>query len=164
MSWCFLRGGGQENILFFKCTADDHKVKFSIMKMKILAVFWWILGAVNLYSPKWCIIMTHRILWVSTWINVIVSLSFGSCFTGYGFHRRCMFGLWVKKIPWWRKWQLIPVLLLEKSIDRGAWLTTVYGSQSQAQLSNWLCTHTIGESWPRSRTMVWDLGSKKQNK
>ena len=30
-------------------------------------------------------------------------------------HRRCSFNPWVKKIPWRRKWQLIPVLLPEKS-------------------------------------------------
>ena len=134
------------------------------MKIKILVVFWCIIKAVNLYSPKWYIIMTHRTLWVSTWINVIVSLSFGLCLIGYDYHRRFGFSLWVEKISWWRKWQLTSALFLGKSMARGSWLTKVYGSQSQTWLSNWLCTHAIGESWPRSRTMVWYLGSKKQNK
>ena len=54
--------------------------------------------------------------------------------------RRCKrhgFDPWVRKIPWRRKWQPVPVFLqiLENSLDRGAWRATVHGSQSSLQLS-----------------------------
>ena len=41
--------------------------------------------------------------------------------------RRHGFSPWVEKIPWRRKWQLTPVFLPGKSMDRGAWLATVHG-------------------------------------
>ena len=41
-------------------------------------------------------------------------------------YRRCRFNLCVKKVPWRRKWQPIPVLLPGKSMDRRAWQATVY--------------------------------------
>ena len=40
-------------------------------------------------------------------------------------HRRLGFDPWVQKIPWRRKWQLIPVFLSEKP-QRGAWQATVH--------------------------------------
>ena len=36
-------------------------------------------------------------------------------------HRRQGFDPWVGKIPWRRAWQLTPVFLPEKPMDRGAW-------------------------------------------
>ena len=41
------------------------------------------------------------------------------------------FNLWVRKIPWSRKWQPTPVSssILENSMDRGAWRAKVPGSQ-----------------------------------
>ena len=41
--------------------------------------------------------------------------------------RRCKFHPWVGKIPWRRKWQATPVLLLGKSMDRGAWQAAICG-------------------------------------
>ena len=48
--------------------------------------------------------------------------------------RRCRFDSWVRKIPWRRKEQLIPVSLslspyygLRDPMDRGAWRATVHG-------------------------------------
>ena len=41
-----------------------------------------------------------------------------------------MWATWVRppgRIPWRRKWLPTPVLLLENSMDRGAWLATVHG-------------------------------------
>ena len=36
------------------------------------------------------------------------------------------FDPWVGKTPWRRKWQPTPVFLPGKSLDRGAWQTTVH--------------------------------------
>ena len=44
-------------------------------------------------------------------------------------YRRCKFRPWVEKIPWRRKWQLIPVFLPGKSMDRRASCATVHESQ-----------------------------------
>ena len=41
--------------------------------------------------------------------------------------RRCRFDLWVRKIPWRRKWLPTPVFLLRKSPGQGAWWATVHG-------------------------------------
>ena len=41
--------------------------------------------------------------------------------------RRCGFNLWVRKIPWRRKWQLIQYSCLGNPIGRGAWWTTLHG-------------------------------------
>ena len=40
--------------------------------------------------------------------------------------RRLGFDPRVRKIPWRKKWKLIPVLLPERPRDRGAWQATVY--------------------------------------
>ena len=40
--------------------------------------------------------------------------------------RRCQFDLWVRKIPWRRKWQPTPVSLPGKFQDRGAWQDMVH--------------------------------------
>jgi len=50
--------------------------------------------------------------------------------------KRHGFGPWVGTIPWSRKWQPTPVVLLGKSMDRGAWWATVPGvTKSWTQLS-----------------------------
>ena len=41
--------------------------------------------------------------------------------------RRLGLDPWVGKIPWRRKWQPTTVFLPGKSMDRGAWQTTVHG-------------------------------------
>ena len=52
---------------------------------------------------------------------------------------RCVFHHWVRKIPWSRKWQPIP---LETSMNRGAWRVTVHGvAKSRTRLSYW--AHSI---------------------
>ena len=52
-------------------------------------------------------------------------------------HKRCRFSLWVRNIPWSRKWQSIPIFFPGKnSMGRGAWQATVHGvAKSQTQLS-----------------------------
>ena len=56
-------------------------------------------------------------------------------------YMRCVFDLWVWKIPWRRAWQPTPDSFLENPMDRGAWRATVHGvAKSQTQLS-WLSTH-----------------------
>ena len=46
---------------------------------------------------------------------------------------------WGRFPPWRRKWQATPVFLPQKSLDRGAWWTTVHGvAKSQTWLSNWV--------------------------
>ena len=44
-------------------------------------------------------------------------------------HRRCRFNPWVRKIPWKREWQPIPVFLTGKS----------YGQRNLAGYSPWGC-------------------------
>ena len=49
---------------------------------------------------------------------------------------RHRFNPWVRKIPWSRKWQPIPIFFLENSMGRRAWRATVQGvPMSQRQLS-----------------------------
>ena len=50
--------------------------------------------------------------------------------------KRCVFGPWVRKIPWSRKWQPTPVSCLENFMDRGAW------GFKETGLSGWAYTHT----------------------
>jgi len=50
--------------------------------------------------------------------------------------RRLRFTLLLRKIPWRRKWQPTPVLL-ENSMDRGAWRARVHGiTECQTRLSD----------------------------
>ena len=53
--------------------------------------------------------------------------------------KRPEFDPWLGKIPWRRKWQPTPVLLLENPMDGGGWWSAVDGvAKSQTLLS----THT----------------------
>ena len=55
--------------------------------------------------------------------------------------KRPGFDPWVRKIPWKRLWQPIPISCLENPVSRGAWQATVHGvTRSWAQLK-WLSTH-----------------------
>ena len=55
-------------------------------------------------------------------------------------HKRWGFNLWVRKLPWSRKWQPIQYYCLENSMDRGLWWATVYGvSKSWTGLSERMC-------------------------
>ena len=77
--------------------------------------------------------------------------------------RRCVFNPWVGKIPWRRKWQLIPAFLPRKShrplqysylgnpISRGAWWATVHGVTKKLNMTQLLSnnntrpgTHRLG--------------------
>ena len=90
--------------------------------------------------------------------------------------RRLEFFPLVRKFPWRRKWQHIPVFLpcLKNSMDRGTWYVTVHGvTESRTWLSNWahskryhdhtdgswseLAQDTLGQFRPRafSVVMVW---------
>ena len=52
--------------------------------------------------------------------------------------RRWEFNPWVRKIPWRRIWQPIPVFLPGKSHDRGGWRATVLGViKSWTRLIDW---------------------------
>ena len=44
--------------------------------------------------------------------------------------RRCRFDLWVRKIPWRREWQPVPVFTPGESHGQGAWWKPFMGSQS----------------------------------
>ena len=56
-------------------------------------------------------------------------------------YRKHGFNPWIGKIPWRWKWLLTPVFLSGKSMDRGAWLTTVHGvKKSRTLLSAWTTT------------------------
>ena len=52
------------------------------------------------------------------------------CFHHFAHSWICLqrrFNSWVGKIPWRRKWQLMPVFLLENPMGRGAWWARVCG-------------------------------------
>ena len=52
-------------------------------------------------------------------------------------HERCRFDPWVGKIPWGRKWQPAPVLLLGKFEGQGGWWATVHEiTKNRTRLSN----------------------------
>ena len=54
-----------------------------------------------------------------------------------GAQERGSFHLWVKTIPWRRKWQPASVFLLENPMDRGTWQAIVDGvAKSWIQLNN----------------------------
>ena len=50
--------------------------------------------------------------------------------------------LWVRKIPWRRKWQPTPVFLPGKFHDRGAWQATVHGIP-ESDMTEWLKHNNI---------------------
>ena len=50
-------------------------------------------------------------------------------------HKRCKFCLWVRKIPWSRKWQPTPVFLPGESMVRGAWGVIVHRAAESQTLS-----------------------------
>ena len=54
-------------------------------------------------------------------------------------HRRCGFNIWVRKIPWRRKWQRTPVFLPEKS----HWQRRLmgYGPKGHRVRQNWATEH-----------------------
>ena len=59
--------------------------------------------------------------------------------------KRLGFDPWLRKNPFWRKWQPIPVFLLENSMDREAWRTIVHGvAKSWLRLSTHAHTHARG--------------------
>ena len=58
--------------------------------------------------------------------------------------RRQGFDLWVRKMPWRRKWQPTPVFFLKNPVDRGAWRATPHGV-------------TVGHDWEcRFHMCSWD--------
>ena len=59
-------------------------------------------------------------------------------------HRRCRFDLWVRKIPWRRKWQPTPVFLPEKI----PWTEELGGLQSTGSQS-------IEHEWVTKRTHTY---------
>ena len=70
-------------------------------------------------------------------------------------HKRCTFNLWVRKIPWRRKWQPLQYCCLGNAMERGAWRATVHGvikshKAIKTQLSNWTATN----EWMLRRTPI----------
>ena len=64
--------------------------------------------------------------------SVVKDPAYFSCRRG----RRHGFDLWVRKVPWRRKWQSTPGFLPGESQDRGAWRATAHRvAKSQTQLS-----------------------------
>ena len=49
--------------------------------------------------------------------------------------RRHVFVPWVRKIPWRRKWQPIPIFFLGNPTDRGAWWATVHGVTKESDMT-----------------------------
>ena len=54
--------------------------------------------------------------------------------------KRGRFDPWIWKVPWKRKWQPTPLLLLGNPMDRGAWWAPVHVvMKSRTLLSDWAC-------------------------
>ena len=49
--------------------------------------------------------------------------------------RRCRSHIWVRKIPWRRKWKPTPAFLLGNPLDRGAWRATVHGVAKESDMT-----------------------------
>ena len=63
-------------------------------------------------------------------------------------HKRPGYNPWVRKTPWRRAWQPIPVFSLEHPMDRGAWLAMVRGvSESQTWLGNYHICKCVKCTW-----------------
>ena len=79
--------------------------------------------------------------------------------------KRCGFDLWVGKIPWRRAWKPIPVFLPGKSMDIGAWWTTLHRvARSWTQLK-WLIPHTrrtqsLSQSNVSLVAKLWNFSAK----
>ena len=59
-------------------------------------------------------------------------------------YRRHGFNLWVKKIPWRRKWQPLQYSCLENPMDRGAWWAADHGVvKSRTRLSDFTFTFPL---------------------
>ena len=92
--------------------------------------------------------------------------------------RRCEFDPCVGKIPWRRKWQLTPIFLTRKVMDRGAWQATVHRGCKESDTTEWPSTqrHTclgaygIGMDllqqfvtrvkYPKNNIKIWDFSVK----
>ena len=71
--------------------------------------------------------------------------------------KRLRLDLWIRKIPWSRKWPPAPVFLPENSMDREGWGALVHGvAKSQTQLSNSTRTHMQTEQLPEL-ALGWDM-------
>ena len=60
-----------------------------------------------------------------------------------GRDKRCRFDSWVRKIPWRRKWQAIPVFLPEDLMDGEAWWAAVCRVANSRTQLKWLSTHAL---------------------
>ena len=77
---------------------------------------------------------------------------------------RCRFNPWIRKIPWWRKWQPTPLFLLGKFYgqrslvsyrpwDRKESDMTEQLNKQQSRIRDWLAhPFSRGSSWPRNQT------------
>ena len=81
-------------------------------------------------------------------------------------HKRCRFDPWVGKISWRRKWQPAPIFLLENSMDRGAWRTTVHGVANDLACTRNTHTHTPiimnVPGWQNLNLLITYNNSKKE--
>ena len=89
----------------------------------------------KLYTQKVHIFFPQRLL---TWFKLIMYIGFPRWLSGKEPTcqcRRCGFDLWVRKIPWQRKWQPTPGFLPGNPMERGAYQATVHGV---AKIQTWL--------------------------
>ena len=61
--------------------------------------------------------------------------------------RKLMFNLWVRKTPWRRKWQPIPIFLPGESHEQRSLVGYSPWGNSQIGLSIWACTHKCCWGW-----------------
>ena len=72
-------------------------------------------------------------------------------------HRRRGFNPWVRKVPWKRKWQPIPVFSPRKFHGHGAQWATIHSvTNSQTELSDWAYVHIIIIYQWFSFTKIWE--------
>ena len=58
-------------------------------------------------------------------------------------HKRCEFDLWVRKIPWRRKWQPTPVFLLGESHGQRSLAGYSPRGRKESDMTEQLHTHTL---------------------
>ena len=75
--------------------------------------------------------------------------------------KRWEFSPWVRKVPWKRKGQLIPVFLPGDPMDRGAWRATAQGVVKSWTWWTWVGASSGSWWWTGSPGVLWSMGSQR---
>ena len=107
---------------FDLCVSSGHNVSATFLTLEEKGNWllnFWASSPLSLGHPRWC-------------NGKESTFQFRSC-------RRHGFDPWVRKIPWSRKWQPIPIFLLENSMDRGPWKAIVHWGHEESDTTADTC-------------------------